>query len=120
MVTIRSILLAISLSISVLALPASAEQPSRAYVVGLLFTGAGPDDPVVHAIAKGLTDIGYVDGRDFRFEYRGAQGHLDRLQRLADELVQLKVVALDACLHRFECAPQCALRSSTPRLNSKT
>src|SRR5690349_23884867 len=38
MVTIRSIVLAISLSISVLALPAWPEQASRAYVVGLLFT----------------------------------------------------------------------------------
>src|SRR5690242_11139251 len=120
MVTVRSILVVMALSVATVSMPASGERPSRTYVIGLLFTGAGPDDPVVHAIAKGLTEMGYVDRRDFRFEYRGAQGHLDRLQRLADELVQLKVVALDACLHRFECAPQCALRSSTPRLNSKT
>ena len=91
-------------------MPALAEQPSRAYVVGLLFTGAGPDDPLVHAIAKGLADIGYVDGRDFRFEYRGAQGHLDRLQRLPDELVQLKV---DVIVVATEAALLAAKQSST-------
>ena len=110
MVTVRSILLAITLSVAALAVPALAEQPSRAYVVGLLFTGAGPDDPLVHAIGKGLTDIGYVDGRDFRFEFRGAQGHLDRLQRLADELVQLKV---DVIVVATEAALRAAKQSST-------
>ena len=110
MATVRSILLAISLSISVLASPALAEQPSRAYVVGLLFTGAGPDDPLVHAIAKGLSDLGYVNGRDFRFEFRGAQGQLDRLQRLADELVQLKV---DVIVVATEAALRAAKQSST-------
>src|SRR5262245_48661982 len=91
MATVRSILLAVTLIVCALALPGLAEQPTRAYVVGLLFTGAGPDDPIVHAIHKGLTDLGYVDGRDLRFEFRGAQGHLDRLQHLAEDLVQLKV-----------------------------
>src|SRR3954449_12069669 len=102
MVTVRSILVVIAMSVAVVAMPASSERPSRAYVIGLLFTGAGLDDPVVHAIAKGLTEVGYVDHRDFRFEYRGAQGHLDRLQRLAYELVQLRVdvivVATEAAL----------------------
>lgn len=110
MVTVRWILLALILSVSALALPAFAEQPSRPYVVGLLFTGAGPDDPLVQAIRKGLTDQGYVDGRDFRFEYRGAQGHLDRLQRLADELVQLKV---DVIVVATEAALLAAKQSST-------
>ena len=88
---LRSIFVAMTLSLAALATPALGGESGRLYVVGLLFTGAGPDDPVVRAIGKGLADIGYVDGRDFRFEYRGAQGRLDRLQGLADELVQLKV-----------------------------
>lgn len=109
MVTVRSILLAITLSISALSTP-SAEQPGRVYVIGLLFTGAGPDDPIVHAIGKGLADLGYVDGRDFRFEYRGAQGQLDRLQRLADELVRLKV---DVIVVGTEAALLAVKQSST-------
>ncbi len=99
---LRSILVLIALSVASVAIPASAERPTRTYVVGLLFTGAGPDDPVVRAIAKGLIDLGYVEHRDFRFEYRGAEGHLDRLQRLADELMRLRVdvivVATEAAL----------------------
>src|SRR5262249_16614037 len=54
-----------------------------------LFISAGPDDPLIHAICKGLLELGYIEGRDFRVEYRG--GQVDRLPRLAKELVQLKV-----------------------------
>lgn len=54
-------------------------------------TSAGADDPAIHAVSNGLRELGYVEGHDFRFEYRGAQGQVDRLPRLAEELVQLKV-----------------------------
>jgi putative ABC transport system substrate-binding protein len=37
-----------------------------------------------------LRQLGYVEGRNIRFEYRFADGILDRLPRLAEELVQLK------------------------------
>jgi putative ABC transport system substrate-binding protein len=35
--------------------------------------------------------LGYVEGRNIRIEYRWADGHYDRLPRLATELVELKV-----------------------------
>ncbi len=91
MATIRSACLAIAISLATLPITGWAEQSSRALVLGILFVSAGPDDPSIHAIGKGLLELGYVEGRDFRFEYRGAQGQVDRLQPLAEELVQLKV-----------------------------
>ena len=39
---------------------------------------------------EALRDFGYVEGRNITFEYRGAQGKLDRLPELAAELVRLK------------------------------
>jgi putative tryptophan/tyrosine transport system substrate-binding protein len=36
-----------------------------------------------------LRQLGYVEGRNIRFEYRYADGFLDRLPRLAEELVRL-------------------------------
>jgi putative ABC transport system substrate-binding protein len=70
---------------------AAAEQPKTVPVVGILFAAAGPDDPLIEALRKGLREFGYVEGQNIRFEFRGAQGQDDRLPRLARELVQLKV-----------------------------
>jgi len=50
---------------------------------------AGPDDPVVPAIRKGLRQFGYVDGTNIRIERRDAQNQLDRLPQLASELINL-------------------------------
>jgi putative ABC transport system substrate-binding protein len=55
--------------------------------VGFLTVAAGPNDSVVEA----LRELGYVEGRNFRFEHRSAEGHSDRLTALAEELVRLKV-----------------------------
>jgi len=55
---------------------------------------AGPNDPIIEAIRRELRDLGYVDGQTIRIEYRGAQGHVDRLPKLAQELVDLKVDAI--------------------------
>src|SRR6185436_18143008 len=41
------------------------------------------------AFREGLRQLGYVEGRNIRLEYRFADGVLDRLPVLAEELVQL-------------------------------
>jgi putative ABC transport system substrate-binding protein len=48
------------------------------------------DDPVFQGLRQGLRELGYVEGRTIRIEFRTAQGHDDRLPHLAQELVQLK------------------------------
>jgi putative tryptophan/tyrosine transport system substrate-binding protein len=45
----------------------------------------------VEAFRLGLRDLGYVEGTDVVFEYRYAEGKLDRVGELADELVRLNV-----------------------------
>ena len=87
----RSALLAVALSFGSLATELSAQQPERVPVLGVLMLSAGSDDPVVGSMRRGLHDLGYVEGRDFRIEHRVAEGRSDRLPRLADELVRLKV-----------------------------
>jgi putative tryptophan/tyrosine transport system substrate-binding protein len=43
------------------------------------------------AFVEGLRDRGWIEGRNLVIEYRWAEGRPERLSRLADELVRLKV-----------------------------
>jgi putative tryptophan/tyrosine transport system substrate-binding protein len=40
---------------------------------------------------KGMSDLGYTEGKDFVMEWRFAEGNYDRFQDIADELVRQKV-----------------------------
>src|SRR5262249_24450842 len=40
---------------------------------------------------QGLRDLGYIEGQNIRFEFRSAEGQINRLPELAAELVRLKV-----------------------------
>jgi putative ABC transport system substrate-binding protein len=45
----------------------------------------------IKALQQGLSEFGYVEGQNIRFEYRYADGKMDRLPSLATELVGLEV-----------------------------
>src|SRR5437764_13513636 len=45
---------------------------------------------------RGLLDLGYVEGKNVHLQIRWAEGKLERLPRLADELVRLNVDVLVA------------------------
>jgi len=94
MVTIRLVVLTLAFSLAALSITVDAQQPRPVHLIGILLTSASPDDPLGHALSEGLGELGYVEGRDFRVEYRSAEGQLDRLPRLAEELVYLKVEAM--------------------------
>ena len=49
------------------------------------------DERVFEQFRQGLRDRGWVEGETVAFEYRYAEGQLDRLPALASELVRLKV-----------------------------
>ena len=89
--TRRPFLLALALNLAAAASHASAQQPNKIPVVGVLMMISAPDDPIVGALRQGLRDLGYVEGRNINIEFRTALGHADRLPGLAEELVRLKV-----------------------------
>jgi putative ABC transport system substrate-binding protein len=66
-----------------------AQQDSVA-VVGLLVGAAAPNDRAVEAFRAGMRELGHEEGRNLKIEFRTAEGHPDRLPRLAEELVQLR------------------------------
>jgi len=72
---------------------AIAQTPSKVYRIGLLYGGApvANASPNGAALIRGLAQHDYTLGRNLEFERRAAEGHLDRLPRLVDELVASKV-----------------------------
>jgi len=72
---------------------AAAQQPERALpVVGFLRNTAADDSThLVQAFRNGLSDAGYVEGRNVRIAYRWTGGQAERLPALAAELAALKV-----------------------------
>jgi len=77
-------------------LVARAQQPAVP-VIGYLDPGSlETRREVVTAVHRGLSEIGYVEGRNLAVEYRWAEDRLDRLPGLADDLVRRQVAVIVA------------------------
>jgi putative tryptophan/tyrosine transport system substrate-binding protein len=71
-------------------LAALAQHP-KVPTIGALVIGNISPEQFWREFRQGLRDLGYVEGQNIRFEFRSAEGRLDRLPELAAELVRLKV-----------------------------
>jgi len=71
-------------------LAAFAQQPKVARI-GALYIGTADAETFKNELREGMRELGYVEGQNIAFEFRSAEGKLDRLPELAAELVQLKV-----------------------------
>jgi putative tryptophan/tyrosine transport system substrate-binding protein len=70
-------------------LAARAQQPPMPVVGFLSIASRRLDDPLRLAFFwEGLKEAGYVEGRNVASEYRGAEGHYDRLPELAADLLR--------------------------------
>jgi ABC-type uncharacterized transport system substrate-binding protein len=69
-------------------LASRAQHPRKMPRIGVLW----PNPPATFEfLRQGLSDFGYVQGRNIEFEFRWAEGKLDQLPELAAELVRLQV-----------------------------
>jgi len=66
-------------------------QQSRIARIGALYIGTADAESFKKELREGLRELGYVEGQNIAFEFRSAEGKLDRLPGLAAELVRLKV-----------------------------
>jgi putative ABC transport system substrate-binding protein len=73
---------------------AEAQQQTQVHKFGWLGTRPTTSTGGQETIRRMLGDLGYVEGKNFAFEYRFADNKVDRLPALADELVRLKVDVL--------------------------
>ena len=80
-----------------LAGPYAARAQGQLPVIGYLSSRSLSDSvALVAAFRKGLSESGFVEGRNIAIEYRWADGQYDRLPAIAAELVQRGAVMLIA------------------------
>jgi len=94
-------------------LAARAQQPMP--VIGVL----SPRSPAVDAalisvIRQGLTDTGFVEGRNVALDYRWADGQYDRVVTLAADLVQRKAAVIIAMGGEISAAAAKKVTSTVP------
>src|SRR5262245_7214999 len=66
-------------------------QQSKMARIGALYIGLADAESFKNELREGLRELGYVEGQNIAFEFRSAEGRLDRLPELATELVRLKM-----------------------------
>ncbi len=91
---------------------AYAQTPAKARRVGLLMaTTPTVAAHIVVAFADGLRELGHVEGKNVRFEYRWAEGHRERFAEMAADLVRQPVDVLVASSQAAALAAQRATRT---------
>ena len=78
-----------------LSCPVQAQQGAKIPRIGMLRWDS-PSNPIIGVFREELRNLGYLEGKNILFEYRFAEGKIDRLPDLAAELVRMKVDILVA------------------------
>jgi putative ABC transport system substrate-binding protein len=108
-VSSRRAFLAASIAATASPFVAAAQRQTKTWRIGYL----GPVSPsggarLLESFRQGLRELGYAEGQNVSIDYRWAEGRLDRLPELAEELTQLKVDVLvtysNACVAALQKA----------------
>ena len=75
-----------------ISLLAEAKQVEKVAKIGWLTSGSPIGTDVrSEFLRRELSRLGYIEGKNLAIEFRSSEGKVDRLPRLADELVRLKI-----------------------------
>jgi putative ABC transport system substrate-binding protein len=69
----------------------AAAQPPKMPTIGVLVVASPASERFWRLFQEELRSLGYIDGKNIRFEFRSDDGQASRLPALAAELVELKV-----------------------------
>jgi putative ABC transport system substrate-binding protein len=89
------IFLVVAALILAFSLPAEAQQQTKLPTIGWLGARSA-SAPARELFGQELRALGYVEGKNIAIEYRYAEGNLDRLPALPEEMVRLRVDILVA------------------------
>jgi putative ABC transport system substrate-binding protein len=95
----REFITALGGAATALPLAARAQQGEGVRRVGVLIAGAANDpawQAYAAAVLRGLSETGYVEGRNLAIEYRWSEGRNDRFPALAADLVRRQVAVIVA------------------------
>ena len=94
-----------------LAQQGTGHQQNKVYRIGFLFAGTLALRPQAQEFWKALHQLGYVEGKNLIVEIREARGQLDRLPKLASELVDTHPDVIVAVTNSAVAAAKNATRS---------
>jgi putative tryptophan/tyrosine transport system substrate-binding protein len=69
---------------------AARAQQARVWRIGYLGVSALQNSPFVEALKEGLRALGYVEGQNLLLDMRSAEGNLERLPALMQELIAVR------------------------------
>jgi putative ABC transport system substrate-binding protein len=80
----------------VFAFAAAAQQPQKMHRVGFIASTSPVSElitvnPAARAFARGMRELGYIEGRNLVIEWRSAEGNFERFPEIVRELVAIKV-----------------------------
>lgn len=87
----RGFVLAVAACILAVPLASGAQQPGKVPRIGVLSGGSRNDDRCLVLFRRGLSELGYSEGKTHTLEPRWAEGKVEPFPRMAAELVRLKV-----------------------------
>ena len=88
--TMRSFIVGIAIGAALLSLPAFADQPPAMARVGVLNPQTASTS-MEDALRQGLSQLGYVEGRNIAIEWRRSAGTAEEMRAMATDLVKLRV-----------------------------
>jgi putative ABC transport system substrate-binding protein len=83
---------------------AGAQPSGKIPTVGVLLPYSAGADSRLESFREGLRDLGYVEGKTIKLDYRWAGGQFDKLPALANELVRNKVDVIVAAVTQASLA----------------
>ena len=87
----RAFIAVLAISAPLLSMRGLAQTPSKLPLIGLLAASSkAAGERYYRRFPEGMREFGYLEGRDYSFESRYADGDFARLPMLAEELVRLK------------------------------
>ena len=84
----RSFLLSVGTVALAAARPGNAQSQTRIHRVAFLGTAAGRDSPQIVAIERRFKELGYIEGKNFAFDFRTLEGRLDRLPEIVADMTR--------------------------------